>query len=204
MTPLEALHSTYIHRRRVHTLRDAFERLMPRGARALDVGCGDGWLTHLIQERRPDISIEGIDVLVRPDTHVPVTGFDGHTIPFADKSFDTVMFVDVLHHVDDGLELLGEAARVARKCVLIKDHLMEGFLARQTLEYMDRMGNARHNVTLPYNYWTRPQWDDAFAKLGLHVTAWEGNVGLYPWPISMAFGRSLHFVAALAPAANSK
>jgi len=200
MTPLETIHNTYIHRRRVHKLRDALDPLMPPGARVLDVGCGDGWLTHLIQEQRPDIAIEGIDVLVRPGAHIPVTGFDGQNIPFPDKSFDAVLFVDVLHHADDAFALLKEAARVARKCVLIKDHILQGVLARETLEFMDRVSNARYNITLPFNYWSRPQWDDAFGKLGLQITAWEGNVGLYPWPLSMIFGRALHFVAGLAVA----
>jgi SAM-dependent methyltransferase len=197
MTPLEAIHNRYIYRRRIQKLRDALEKLIPPGAKTLDVGCGDGWLTHLIQERRPDISIEGIDVLVRPGTHVPVTGFDGRKIPFPDKSFDTVTVVDVLHHADDPFGLLTETARVARNCVVIKDHLLQGFLARETLEFMDRMGNARYNVTLPYNYWTRAQWDEAFGTLGLRITSWEGDVGLYPWPVSTAFGRALHFVARL-------
>jgi SAM-dependent methyltransferase len=144
--------------------------------------------------------MEGIDVLVRPDTHVPVTRFDGRTIPFSDESFDAVMLVDVLHHADDPFGLLSEAARVGRKCVLIKDHLLTGFLAHKTLEFMDSMGNARFNVALPFNYWTRYQWNDAFSRLGLHISAWEGNVGLYHWPLSIAFGRALHFVAALTPA----
>ncbi len=197
MTPLEVIHGSYIHRRRVHQLRDAFEKLIPRGARVLDVGCGDGWITRLIAEQRPDISIQGIDVLVRPGAHIPVSGFDGKSIPFSDGSFDAVMLVDVVHHAEDPFMLLSESARVASKYVLIKDHLLEGFLARRTLEFMDRMGNARHEVALPFHYWTRAQWDDAFRKLGLHVAAREESLRLYPWPLSIAFGRRLHFVAAV-------
>ena len=199
MTPLEYIHGRYIHTRRVHRLRDAFDKLVPRNAKTLDVGCGDGWLTRLIQERRPDIDIQGIDIMVRPGTRVQVTAFDGHKIPFTDKSFDVVMLVDVLHHADDPFALLREAARVTRGRLIIKDHLLKGLLARETLVFMDRLGNARHNVVLPFNYWKPDQWTDAFDKLGLRVASWERNVNLYPWPLSMAFDRSLHFVAALEP-----
>ena len=114
------------------------------------------------------------------------------------------MLVDVLHHADDPFGLLGEAARVARGCVLIKDHLRQGLLARQTLEFMDRMGNARFDVALPFNYWTPRQWNEAFDKLGLDVTSWQGRLGLYPWPLNLAFGRGLHFVAVLTPRATER
>ena len=199
MTPLELFHGKYIHSRRVHRLRDAIENLIPLNARALDIGCGDGWLTRLIQERRPDIDIQGIDIMVRPGAHVRVTAFDGNEIPFPDKSFDVAMLVDVLHHANDPFALLREAARVTRRRLVIKDHLLKGLLARETLVFMDRLGNARHNVVLPFNYWTPERWTDSFHKLALRVASWERDLNLYPWPLSMAFGRSLHFVAALEP-----
>ena len=65
--------------------------------------------------------ITGIDVLLRDHTHIPVVEFDGTTIPFPDRSFDTLVFVDVLHHTNDPVLLLREAARVARNTIVIKD-----------------------------------------------------------------------------------
>jgi hypothetical protein len=50
---------------------------------------------------------------------------------------------------------------------------------------------------LPYNYWAKQRWHDAFASLGLSVHTWVRNVGLYPFPANLIFGRSLHFVAKL-------
>ena len=55
-------------------------------------------------------------------------------------------------------QLLREAVRVARRGLLIKDHTLTGFLAGPTLRLMDRVGNQRHGVALPYNYWTQQQW----------------------------------------------
>src|SRR5205085_9858791 len=130
-----------------------FARLIPQSASTLDVGCGDGQLASEIIRSRPDLSFKGIDVLVRPESAIPVSAFDGAHIPFPDCSFDVVMFSDVLHHTDDPLVLLREAARVARRSIVIKDHLIKGLLARPTLAFMDRVGNRRHGVPLPYNYW---------------------------------------------------
>jgi SAM-dependent methyltransferase len=197
MSVLERIHEGYVFGRRVRTLADHLAGLLPPGAAVLDVGCGDGLLDLRILQQRPDVTLRGIDVLVRGQTHIPVEPFDGQSIPYADGSFDVVMFVDVLHHTDDPLVLLREAVRVARKAVVLKDHTANGFLASPTLRFMDRVGNARHGVVLPFNYWPRQRWLDAFRALGLTVAAWKTDLGLYPWPASWVFGRSLHFVARL-------
>ena len=197
MRVFERTHNSYAYGRRVERLAGHLSATLPRDARVIDVGCGDGLLAKLVQEHRPDVTITGIDVLVRPHTEVPVEQFDGTTIPCADDSVDAVMFADVLHHTDDPMVLLREATRVARRCVVLKDHTREGLLAGPTLRFMDRVGNARHGVVLPYNYWTHRQWLDAFDQLGLVVTTWEPDLGLYPAWADWLFGRSLHFVARL-------
>jgi hypothetical protein len=107
------------------------------------------------------------------------------------------MLVDVLHHAGNPLGLLKECFRVSRNVVLIKDHLLEGFLAGPVLRFMDRIGNERHDVTLRYDYWPKQSWNQAFASLGVRVTSWTQHLGLYPRPASWIFERSLHFVACL-------
>ncbi len=190
------VHEQVVFDRRVRVLAECMAPLIPPGARVLDVGCGDGAIDALIGGKRPDVRIEGIDVLVRSQTKIVVTAFDGRTIPFPDKSFDAVMFIDVLHHTDDPLVLLREAMRVAGTIVL-KDHCRDGLLAGPTLRFMDYVGNAHHGVALPYNYWQRRQWDDAFRTLGLKARSWSDRLGLYVWPASLLFDRNLHFVCSL-------
>ena len=103
------------------------------------------------------------------------------------------MFVDVLHHVDDPLLLLQEAMRVGRS-VVIKDHFREGFLAGAILRFMDWVGNAHHGVALPYNYWSKAEWDAALEAVGLKPVDMKGSLGLYPAPASWIFERDLHFI----------
>jgi SAM-dependent methyltransferase len=194
------LHDAVVHSRRVRNLCRELAPFMAEEGRILDIGCGDGLLSQALQEARPGVSLEGVDVMVREDARIPVTAFDGSTLPFADKSVDAVLFVDVLHHTLDPDVLLQEASRVARDAVLIKDHLLEGFMAGPILRLMDWAGNAHHDVSLPYNYWTRDQWMNTFQKLGWTVERWNDRPDLYPWPGSLVFGRSLHFVARMAPA----
>ena len=194
-----SLHGRVVHTRRVDVLARhlSLPSVIPRRSTVVDVGCGDGKLTALIGRQRPDSEFSGIDVLVRPETAVPVRPFDGTTIPFDDRSVDVVLFVDVLHHTHDPMVLLREAQRVARRAIVIKDHTMDGFLAGATLRFMDRIGNARHGVALPYNYWTSEQWDRAIRELGLRAAVWKRDLGLYPKSARWLFERSLHFIGVL-------
>ena len=190
---LDSLHSKLVFGRRVAVLADAVAGRLPRDARVLDIGCGSGDLAARVMRLRPDVSIVGIDVLVRPGTAIPVTEFDGYHAPFPDGAFDAAMIVDVLHHADDPEALLAEAARVART-VVVKDHLRDGFAAYPTLRFMDWIGNAAHGVRLPYNYLSHAQWRGVWSRIGLATRDFVTAVPLYPRPFSWLFGRGLHFV----------
>jgi SAM-dependent methyltransferase len=197
---LDSVHGGYVLGRRVRVLTDLLVELLPADASVIDVGCGDGTLAHAVLARRPDLQLRGVDVLVRPDAAIPVDAFDGRRIPCADRGVDDVMFVDVLHHTVDPTVLLREAARVARRAVVIKDHVADGVLAGPTLRFMDRVGNARYGVALPYTYWRRAQWQRAFQESGLTVDVWRDRLSLYPMPASVLFDRSLHMMTRLTPA----
>lgn len=194
---IESIHGGYVHKRRTLVLSDWCSRIIPFNSKVLDVGCGDGRLARLIAEKRADISIRGIDVHQRNDAVMPVDTFDGKSIPYGEGSFDVVMFVDVLHHASQPMMLLQEAIRVASEAIVIKDHLAEGSFARLTLRIMDWVGNARHGVALPYNYWSLANWHRVFNNLGLRINSWESNLKLYPLPADLVLGRSLHFIALL-------
>jgi len=191
------MHGCLVFGRRVSILAAHLAKLLPEGARVLDVGCGDGLVDKLIMELRPDVSIVGIDVLVRGNTHIPVMPFDGITIPYDDDAFDAIMFVDVLHHTIDPTILLREAKRACSKCLVIKDHTRDGLLAEVTLRFMDWVGNAHHGVVLPYNYWSKKEWDRQIELLELRYEVCNSTLELYPWPASILFDRQLHFVVRL-------
>jgi len=200
MSLVRTMHGRLVWDRRVEVLTEQLATLLPPDANVLDVGCGDGTIAAEVMARRPDLTITGIDVLVRPETKIEVTEFDGRTISFGDDSFTAVTFVDVLHHTDDATVLLREASRVASTAVVIKDHLSDGFLAGPTLRAMDWVGNASHGVALPYNYWTTDEWHGAFTEVGLDIEQTVSALGLYAAPMSWVCDRQLHVVWRLTPA----
>jgi SAM-dependent methyltransferase len=194
---LDTVHGNWVHGRRVEVLSRHLADVMPRDARVLDIGCGDGLIGSLVQGHRPDVEVRGIDIAVRPTTHIPVTEFDGHNIPLEDGGADVVMLVDVLHHADDPMTLLTEAARVARRAIVMKDVTPLGPLSETTLRFMDWVGNARHGVPLPYLFWSQAEWRRAFAELGLSVEEMRRRLGIYPSPWNLLFEKRMHFIVRL-------
>jgi SAM-dependent methyltransferase len=199
-SPLQAvgtLHDSLVVGRRIEVLSSWFAKLAPANSRILDIGCGDGLLAAVISRKRPDLTFRGLEVLPRQHTHIPVEMFDGSGIPFEDRSFDAVLFSDVLHHTVDPAALLREACRVTRRHLLLKDHYLKGIAASQRLRFMDWVGNARFGVALPYNYWGESRWREAWQQLGLQVEELITDLRLYPDPADWIFGAQLHFVARL-------
>lgn len=195
---LNAVHGAAVFERRVEVLSRELSLIFPPGrASVLDIGAGNGAIARALMEKRPELSISGVDVLARPQSFIEVAIFDGAHLPFADGSLDYAMLIDVLHHTDDPAALLKEAARVARLGVVVKDHLVEGLLARPTLRFMDWVGNFGHDVRLPYNYLTPARWAAVQASAGLHTQAEVRALGLYPAPFTWIFDRGLHVLALL-------
>lgn len=194
---LDFIHANFTYDRRVHTLAEQIAAQIDPGSTILDIGCGDGQISERIANEVENSRISGIDVMDRSIASIHVSKYDGLTIPMDNNSVDTCVFVDVLHHADEPLQVMREASRVARKSIIIKDHLADGLLSWQILRFMDWVGNERHGVSLPYNYFKQVEWADHFSKLDLKVQTWKTNLNIYPFWCSWIFDRKLHFIAKL-------
>jgi len=192
---VKRLHDRLVFRRRTQVLSAALSEWVPSGTALLDVGCGDGTIAYLIRQAKPTVSIQGLELAPRGSCLIECGRFDGTTIPLPDSSVDMCLFVDVLHHTDHIEGLLSEACRVARRHVLIKDHLCESRFDHAVLSFMDWVGNRPHGVRLRYNYQSKVQWNRILSACGLCPVNWNEVLPLYPPPFNLLFGRRLHFVA---------
>lgn len=93
----------------------------------LDAGCGEGYVANYMYQRNQALCITGIDNSIEAvkfaESHY------GHAaefqvgsllqLPFADKTFDTVVCTQVLEHIDEHEVAIGELKRVARNYVVV-------------------------------------------------------------------------------------
>lgn len=102
-------------------LIDAFVRLsaLPAHASVVDLGCGSGVFTHLLQ--RAGYDCVGLDIsgkLIaagrRKHPDLPFLQGDIEHLPLADASFDGVLLSGVVHHLPDPSRCAAEVFRVLR------------------------------------------------------------------------------------------
>lgn len=110
-----------ILQKRIKLLISTYEDWLKPNSKVLDVGCGDGIVSQALMEKF-ELNLTGCDISRYLKVEIPFKKMTViNKIPFSDKSFDFVMFNDVLHHTPflNQKKLLNEAARIARKSVLI-------------------------------------------------------------------------------------
>ena len=90
----------------------------------LDVGCGPGWMTHLLH-RAYALRCAGIDLSrefaasARRDFALATYVANAAALPFANEQFDLVVCAEVLEHVEHPISALAELWRVARRAVVV-------------------------------------------------------------------------------------
>jgi methionine biosynthesis protein MetW len=100
--------------------QNAIAQLVPRGARVLDLGCGDGAMLAHLQATRGcsgyGIEIDDANVLacVKRGVNVIQLNLDEGLAMFDDASFDVVLQIDTLQHLRNAEVMLRETARVGR------------------------------------------------------------------------------------------
>jgi methionine biosynthesis protein MetW len=99
---------------------DVIARLVPQGARVLDLGCGDGAMLAHLQKTRGctgyGVEIDDANLLacVKRGVNVIQLNLDEGLSMFADASFDVVLQIDTLQHLRNAEVMLRETVRVGR------------------------------------------------------------------------------------------
>lgn len=149
-------------------------------SRVLDIGCGNGELSTVLKAQ--DVTYEGVDLLGSNRTDVRVTKSDV-PYPFADKSFDHVLLLFVLHHTQDQNAVLREAKRLARHSIVIIEDVPRNRLERWCMIIVDAIGNRMisSRIPLPFNFRENDAWLDIFRTHGLQLRS-QSHVFPLPFP----------------------
>ncbi len=109
-------------------LRD-LDHALPGGdatpARVLEIGVGEGEISDRLRSHYPTAELVGFDLHdPQLEAHWRARGqrnvvADAVAAPFASETFDLVLAIEVLEHVDDPRHALAEMARVARGTVVL-------------------------------------------------------------------------------------
>lgn len=106
---------------------DALDALLPVAAptRILEVGMGEGEIVRRLRDRWPQADITGVDLwddeLRTHWADLPAAAVvtDARRLPFPDDSFDLVLAIEVLEHVERPGLALAELARVGTDRVVV-------------------------------------------------------------------------------------
>ena len=173
----------------------------------LDVGCGFGALGRAILDSPQcpsGVTVRGLERVKRAGEMIEIDAYDGARFPYQDRSFDVVILADVLHHEADPHHLIDECVRVSRRLLIIKDHQIDGFLARQRISLIDWAANAPYGVPCLFRYNTAAQWRESHRRHGLMVEREMRSMNLYPPLFNLLFGRRLQYYAVLRVPGSSR
>lgn len=164
------------------TLGELFTQAAPSSV--LDVGCGEGVLTHKWAQALGDRRIVGIDLddpkllaeqATRRAPNLEYRVMKAEHMPFADDEFGLASAIEVLEHVPDPAHTVAEMARVAKDHLLVsvpREPLWRGLnLARGA--YVKDLGNTPGHV----NHWSKRSFVQLLSQHGEVVEARSP----FPW-----------------------
>jgi ubiquinone/menaquinone biosynthesis C-methylase UbiE len=172
-------------------------RLAPHlapGMDVLDLGSGTGlissWLARRVGIRPTMADVTEFDNRVLDHPYIRMD--DPFVVPVDDASFDAVMMLFVLHHIEeweDQERLVREAMRVSRGRLLILEDTPTSLVDRTFNVAWDWLLNLRHGVPTPFTFRTVDGWRQVFRGLELeerHAETYRAR-----WPTLMTYHHTL-------------
>ena len=154
--------------------------------RILDAGCGEGAVIQRIKRSDKDIYVEGIDVsrdsleaASKANPSVPFKIGDINGLDYPENSFDLVIALEVLEHLEDPAKAISEMKRVTKRHILVSIPHEPFFRIGNLLrgKYMRTLGNHPEHR----QHWSMKGFK-AFLKEGFRDVR---VVSSFPWLIAI-------------------
>ncbi|MCJ7445104.1 MAG: class I SAM-dependent methyltransferase [Methanotrichaceae archaeon] len=156
--------------------------------KVLEVGCGEGFSTkRLLSSLEADTSLEAIDIEKRlinaakirnPD--VPYYLGSVYKLPFRDNSFDLIIALEVLEHLEYPEYGIREILRVTKKWAIISvpNEPLFRMLNIIRLKYITDFGNTPGHI----QHWSRPSFKNFMEKDANIISVCSS----LPWTVVLA------------------
>ena len=177
MNGLRIFHKYAASRRLLHSmaapraklLTQSFVSFIGQADKILDIGAGICDIDELLITR--GYAVTPLDVQdLSLNTLKPII-YDGEKLPFDTMAFDTALLITVLHHIENPEQTLREAARVARKMIIIEDVYNSTF-RRYITFFMYSMLNLEF-IGHSHSNKTHEEWQELFNTMGIQLVATE-------------------------------
>lgn len=164
------------------TLAELFERASPHSL--LDIGCGEGVLTHQWATELGDRRVVGIDLddpklaaewQTRQRPNLEYITMRAENLPFGDSEFELATAIEVLEHVPDPAHTVAEMARCASRYLLVS-------VPREPLWRMLNMARGAYlrdlgNTPGHLNHWSKRSFTNFLSHYGTVIAARSP----FPW-----------------------
>ncbi len=171
-----------ISRTRSNLVVNRISPYITNSKKLIDIGSGTGDVASLLIKEGKNVTPVDVDDYHGPRL-VKTTIYDGKTLPFPNRSFDTALLLMVLHHTPNPEEVFLEACRVAHEVVVIETSFTNPVNKFFTV-ISDTIGNLR--IEAFWNsYKTDRGWKAFFEKHGFTIKDshkfYDRNLGIIPF-----------------------
>lgn len=158
-------------------------RLLPHGARVLDVGSGSGDFLRYLERVRPDVHAVGSDTSATAREMIRSAGFEvleldamGADVP---EGFDVITAFEVLEHLPEAEIAIRRWVAAANSCAIVSIPNVGYIGNRIRLGFFGRfpITNCVYHIKEHVRHWTRRDFAEWTERLGLAVTHVEAQYG---------------------------
>lgn len=139
---------------------------------AIEIGCGEGYLTQHINDL--GIKIEGadihqkiVDIAIKLHPSIPFQIKSIYDLSSYDKHYDLVLVSEVIEHLDDPELAIREVIKVSNKYILltVPNDLIFRLANISRLKYLRNLGNTPGHI----NHWSEKSFQKFLKNQGLSI-----------------------------------